>query len=180
MTISNKYWTAGLLVLSSISLSVLVPGGPIETRSFSHINPIILGVFNTFLTTLGILSLLLVYFVLKQKRWAFIISKVCGLSYFLVYGLDLAGIFPVSPDYMPKALLNVEILGIVLSLPLMLLSGQSIFQSSQLSGETISYNYESDVITQPLVTGRRFVYAVAIVLLATSIITFATRSAMGI
>ena len=58
--ISKRYWIAGLLALSAISLSLLVPGGPIETRSFSHINPIILASFNTFLTTLSILSLLLV------------------------------------------------------------------------------------------------------------------------
>ena len=107
-------------------------------------------------------------------------SAVCGLSYFLVYGLDLARIFPVSPDTMPKALLSIEILGIVLSLPLMLLSGRSIFQSRQLSRETNTFNYQSDAIALPLVTGRRFAYAVAIVLLAISIITFATKSAMGL
>ena len=32
MMISKRYWIAGLLVLSAISLSLLVPGGPIETR----------------------------------------------------------------------------------------------------------------------------------------------------
>lgn len=178
MTTSNKYLIAGLLVLSSVSLSVLIPGGAIETRSFSHINSLILGLFNTFLTSLGIISILLVYFVLKQKHWSFIISAVCGLSYFLVYGLDLAGIFPVSPDTMPTALLSIEIWGIVLSLPLMLIAGKSSLQSSELSRESLSYNHESIAI--PLVTGRHFAYAVAIVLLAISIITFATRSAMGV
>ena len=43
---NQQLWIAGLLVLSSVLLSVLVPGGPIETLSFSHINPIILGSFN--------------------------------------------------------------------------------------------------------------------------------------
>ncbi|AFY57609.1 hypothetical protein Riv7116_5214 [Rivularia sp. PCC 7116] len=81
---------------------------------------------------------------------------------------------------MPTALLNIEILGIVLSLPLMLLAGKSIFQSSKLSGETNTFNHQSDAIALPLVTRRRFAYAVAIVLLAISIITFATKSAMGV
>ena len=54
---------AVLLVVSSFLLAILVPGGPIETRSFSHISPLILGSFNTFLTLLGMLSLPLAYFV---------------------------------------------------------------------------------------------------------------------
>ena len=49
-----------LLVLSGIALSSLVPGGPIENRDFSHIAPVVLLVFNIFLTALGLGSFLLV------------------------------------------------------------------------------------------------------------------------
>ncbi|WP_035526735.1 hypothetical protein [Haliea salexigens] len=48
-----------LLVLSGIALSSLVPGGPIENRDFSHIAPVVLLVFNIFLTALGLGSFLL-------------------------------------------------------------------------------------------------------------------------
>ncbi|MEL6930545.1 MAG: hypothetical protein AAFO95_18205, partial [Cyanobacteria bacterium J06600_6] len=50
-TKSIKYGVPALLALSSGLLTSLVPGGLIETRSFAHINPLILGSFNTFLTT---------------------------------------------------------------------------------------------------------------------------------
>ena len=48
MTKNIKYWISGLLILSSGLLVSLIPGGSIETRDFSHINPIILGAFNAF------------------------------------------------------------------------------------------------------------------------------------
>jgi len=98
MTLHTKYWVAGLLGFSGLALGLLVPGGPIETRSFVHINPFTLGAFNTFLTTLGLGSLLLIYFVLRSERWVMFAAAVCGLSYLGVYGLDLAQVFPVSPS----------------------------------------------------------------------------------
>ena len=39
---------SALLCLSGIALSVLVPGGPIETRDVSHISPVILTVCNSY------------------------------------------------------------------------------------------------------------------------------------
>ena len=113
---------AVLLVLSAVLLGILVPGGPIETRSFSHISPLILGAFNTFLTVLGIGSLALAYFAFKGKRWAALAAAFCGISYFLVYALDLGMIFPVSPDKMPPALFAIEVAGLLVSFPLTFLS----------------------------------------------------------
>ena len=113
---------ASLLVLSAVLLGILVPGGPIETRSFSHISPLILGAFNTFLTVLGIGSLALAYFAVKGKRWAILAAAFCGISYFLVYALDLGMIFPVSPDKMPPALFAIEVAGLLVSFPLTFLS----------------------------------------------------------
>ncbi|MEO0886325.1 MAG: hypothetical protein AAFY54_10350, partial [Cyanobacteria bacterium J06648_10] len=111
MTLRIQHWVAGLLGISGIALFTLVPGGPIETRSFAHINSITLGAFNTFLTTLVLGSLLLVYFVLRAHRWAMMGAAISGLSFLAVYGLDLVKIFPVSPDAMPPALFAVEVLG---------------------------------------------------------------------
>ena len=55
------------LALSVIALSVLVPGGPIETRDFSHLIPILAWGFNTFLVCLVILSIFLLYFMIKKE-----------------------------------------------------------------------------------------------------------------
>ena len=177
MMLQIKHWVAALLGISGIALGTLVPGGPIETRSFVHIDLLTLGVFNTFLTTLVLGSLLLIYFVLQSQRWAMLTAAGAGLSYLGVYGLDLAKIFPVSPDAMPPALLAIEVLGTVLSLPLMLLSIQALQASKQrtLANVTFSHPDNPHYIQLP-----HIVITISLGIAALSIITFATSSAMGL
>ena len=175
-TFSTKYSVAGLLGISGIALSSLVPGGPIETRSFAHINPVTLGVFNTFLTTLTLGSLILVYFVLKSERWAMIGAALCGLSFFGVYVADLAVIFPVSPDAMPPALLTIEVLGTVLSLPLMGFAVQALQAANQpafVSANTPQTN------TNKTMQALQIVFSLVVGTIGLGIIIFATNAAMG-
>ena len=167
-----KYWISGLLILSSGLLGSLVPGGSIETRDFSHINPIILGAFNTFLTVLGIGSLLLVYFIFREAKWSFIVSAICGVSYFLVYVLDLGVIFPVSSDPMPMALFIIEIVGTIVSVPLILMSVKQFLKIQQ---------DDRPVISLKKTYSAKFLYiAFLSIFVGCGIITFATVSAMGI
>ncbi|MEO1341454.1 MAG: hypothetical protein AAFV28_10025 [Cyanobacteria bacterium J06635_13] len=174
-TKSVKYGVPALLALSSGLLTSLVPGGFIETRSFAHINPVILGGFNTFLTTLSLASLLLVYFAWQEYRWAYVTSFIAGLSYFLVYVLDLGKLFPVSPDAMPTALLTIEILGTIVSLPLMLVSGWGIQHSAKQLAQDKNPQLNLDL------AGKKQIFiAIGITLIGLGIIIFATRSAMGL
>jgi hypothetical protein len=166
----NKNIVSALLLISFVLLGVLVPGGPIETRSFAHINPVILGAFNTFLTSLGIVSILLVYFVLKDKKWAFIVSAICGISYFLVYVLDLGKIFPVSPDSMPQVLLIIELVGTIASLPLMFFSILEAFKNVNNGNEQVADSVE---------ISKKFVFLIVfLVIVGIGIVVFATKSAM--
>ena len=177
MKLQIKDWVATCLGISAISLIILVPGGPIETRSFSHINPLILGSFNTFLTTLGLGSLLLIYFVLKSERWAMGFSALCGLSYLGVYVLDLAHIFPLSPDAMPLALLTIEIFGSILSVPLMVVSIQALQGLRQPKLANASLNHADHF---PLIQIPTIVITIALGMIGIGIIVFATYSAMGL
>ena len=70
-----------LLLLSGILLSLLVPGGPIEHRDFSQINPAILLGFNIFLTLLGLGSFILTLYIWKEKLLAMKLSLIAALSY---------------------------------------------------------------------------------------------------
>lgn len=115
-----------LLILSSVNLTLMIPGGFIESRDFSQISPLILGVFNFFLTTLGIISLFLVYFISKQYGWAYRIAYFSGISYFIVYTIDLLEVFPKSPTPMPNLLLILEVLGTIVSIPLMFYAQKKI------------------------------------------------------
>lgn len=159
-----------LLVLSAVLLGILVPGGPIETRSFSHISPFILGAFNTFLTILGIGSLVLAYCALKGKRWAILAAAFCGISYFLVYALDLGMIFPVSSDRMPPALFGIEVAGLLVSFPLTLLS---------LRGVSMPVTNSESPENQVALKKSHVLLLVLMTLAGVGIIIFATMSAMG-
>ncbi len=162
----NKILLILLLLVSMVLLTILVPGGPIETRDFSHISPDILGGFNVFLTSLGMISLVLIYFVWKGYRWAYMVSLLCGLSYFLVYTLDLGRIFPVSPTPMPKTLLIIEVIGTVLSIPLMY-SSYLYFKSNS--------KFEAGDSVIPLYFK---ILLVVLILVGIGIVIFATNAAM--
>jgi len=102
------------LVLSLFTLAWMVPGGPVETRSFSNILPEIVMGFNIFLTSLMIVSIALVYFMYKKQKWAYQLTGVVGLAFALVFLLDLGGIFPVSLDPMQTLLFVMEVIGLIL------------------------------------------------------------------
>lgn len=171
MSIRKKHAVSVLLLLSFLLLLILVPGGPIETRKFSHIDPLILVTFNTFLTSLGIVSLLLAYFVLKGRRWTFTVSALCGILYFLVYAFDLGKIFPVSPDPMSQTLLLVEILGVIFSFPLIYIAIREVFTNTN-TREVFSIQEEA------LSKGFAFLLLLLVVV-GIGVVVFATKSAMG-
>jgi len=168
MTKYNRYFVPSFLILSCGLLGVLIPGGPIETRNFSHISPVILGAFNTFLTLLGIASIMIIYFIFKHKAWAFLASLVCGVSYFLVYVLDLWNIFPVSSDPMPNALYIIEMLGLIASIPLMIFSVQGMICRTTNNQDLKNELYSKKIIFVVLL----------LMLVGVGIIIFATKSAM--
>ena len=171
MKMNIKYWLSALLILSAGLLAILVPGGSIETRSFSHINPIILGSFNTFLTSLSIGSILVIYFIFQARKWAYLIAAGCGIGYFFVYVLDLGAIFPVSDDFMPTSLFVIEIVGVIVSLPLTFLAVKKVLNFNLDSQQEISFK---------ATYSPRFLYvALLSILLGCGIITFATISAMN-
>ena len=87
------YIIAFLLVTLSLLLTILVPGGPVETRDFSHYSETILTLFNIFLTALGLLSFVVAFLVTKKKRYSIVLSAVFALLYIFVYVLDLFKIF---------------------------------------------------------------------------------------
>ncbi|GLX78254.1 hypothetical protein tinsulaeT_15940 [Thalassotalea insulae] len=123
--------TIYVLILAIITLAWMVPGGPVETRDFSHLAPEVAWSFNIFLTSLMLVAIALVYFMFKKQRWAYQLTGVVGLAFFLVFLLDLAKIFPVSPDPMSTLLFVLEIAGVVFGLLLSWLSYQAIRLSEQ-------------------------------------------------
>jgi len=105
------YLMAGYILFINVSLlTVLVPGGPIENRDFSHLKGLIFWGFNLFLISLGLLSFITSYFLMLKYSWALWVAIILGLAYLFVYALDLAKIFPKSPTDMSKVLMLMEII----------------------------------------------------------------------
>lgn len=159
----GRFLDPGLLVMSGLLLSSLVPGGPIETRDFSHIPvPVLLG-FNLFLTTLVLGSFLAGVGLWFGSPWARTASFWAAASYVLIYAIDVAGWFPSSPTPMPPALLAVETIGLTIALPLLwrLANARSL---------------QSGVTPRRLITGRGLT---ALALVGIGIVLFATQQAMG-
>tara|TARA_R110002073_G_scaffold125486_8_gene270043 strand:+ start:184 stop:678 length:495 start_codon:yes stop_codon:yes gene_type:complete len=152
-----------LLIISGLLLAVLVPGGPVETRDFSHLLPLVLGVFNLFLTILGLGSLVIGGLMLRQRifpGW----SALAGISFILVYALDLGNIFPQTPSTMNQALWSIEVTGLILAMPLTILS------LVQLS----SWQQTKEPVQLPLFLKYTLIFSALVILF------YATCAAMGI
>ncbi|HBS44869.1 MAG TPA: hypothetical protein DEA91_11130 [Paenibacillus sp.] len=102
---------ASLLVFFNVMLlAILVPGGPIENRDFSKLKGVVFWGFNLFLILLGVMSFITCYLLLIAHPNAIFITKIIAVLYFIVYIIDLAGIFPKSPTKMSKPLMLFEII----------------------------------------------------------------------
>ena len=98
-----------LLTVVTLLLVSLAPWGPIETRSFEHLSPVVYWGFNVFLVLLGLGSFVTAYRLWSGNTDALLAAVVAGVLYIAVYGLDLAGLFPTSPDAMPPLLFAIEV-----------------------------------------------------------------------
>lgn len=126
----NNIYLGVMLIISAMFLTALVPGGLVESRDFSHIHPLILISFNLFLTVLvfGSCLLGLQWF---RKPASVQATLWVGVAYFMVYLLDLFAIFPVSPTPMSELLWAIEVSGLILAIPLIMLSGYALVQGEK-------------------------------------------------
>jgi len=160
----SRVVVAVLLVASAVNLTLMVPGGFVETRDFSAYPAMVLGAFNIFLTVLGLGSFILAYALAKSGRgyaWA----ALAGLAYVAVYLLDLGRIFPVPPNEMSTLLATLEWVGTALGVGLAV-------AALALRGHTGAQSAPGTRLPVPALVG--------LALVAVVIVAFATRSAMGV
>ncbi len=143
MLIKPYHFCTFLLGVSALLLALLIPGGPFENRDFSHISPIILALFNIFLTTLNLGTLLLMIFTFRNQGWAIAASSHVAMAYFGVYSLDLLQIFPKSPTAMSSALLIIEVVGITASVPLVIFNRRILANCETTPSRVLSKRMKS-------------------------------------
>lgn len=108
---------AGLLLFSNVTLlAILVPGGPIENRDFSNLKGVTFWGFNIFLVSLGLVTLVNVYFLFENQSISIFLGIIISILYMIVYLLDLGKIFPKSPTKMSNSLMLMEIINLMISI----------------------------------------------------------------
>lgn len=101
---------ACLLFANMTLLTILVPGGPVENRDFSHMPKGAFIGFNLFLISLGLGSVAGTFWLMASpSNLAVLAALVMGVLYAVVYFIDLGGVFPTSPTSMSPALMGFEI-----------------------------------------------------------------------
>lgn len=96
------------LIWETMLLIPMVPGKLVDTRDFSPLPRWQFRLFNVFLTSLGLVSFVVAWFVLEGHAWAFVATLVLAILYAAVFFSDLMKIFPVVPDALPVQLLILE------------------------------------------------------------------------
>lgn len=104
-----------LLLLLVLTFITLVPGGPVETRSFAHLGGPVFWGFNVFLILLGLGAIISAIGLLRGNKVAAIGGIVAGWGYIFVVLLDLGHVFPTTPDPIPLLLGLIEILDAILA-----------------------------------------------------------------
>lgn len=117
---------SALLMAEVLVLTPMVPGGPIEKRSFAHLPNAVFWGFNLFLISLGMASVAVAVVVLWGASWAFAAAVGLGGCYLAVFGLDLAGVFPKSPDEMSPTLLLLEVADLAIAGALIVVALQGL------------------------------------------------------
>lgn len=118
----NSLFLSIIILLNVTLLAILVPGGPIENRDFSNLKGLVFWGFNAFLITLGMASFYAIYSALGGLSNTGLVTSILACAYILVYGLDLAGIFPKSPSKMSRPLMLIEIINLCMGTYLLILS----------------------------------------------------------
>lgn len=111
-----------VLFLNVTLLAILVPGGPIENRDFTHLKGSVFWGFNVFLISQGLMTFVNAYFVLSGISIWQPLAIAVAIGYMIVYALDLAKIFPKSPTKMSKALQLLEIINFSVAVYLFILA----------------------------------------------------------
>jgi hypothetical protein len=99
---------AALLVWEVFLLIPMVPGKLIDTRDFSTLPRWQYNLFNAFLTSLGMASLVVAGFGVMGYAWVFLPALIIGSLYVTFSFLDLFEIFPVVKDKLPLQLILLE------------------------------------------------------------------------
>jgi len=103
------------LVALCFVLVPMAPGGLVDTRDFSALPRWQFSLFNVFLISLGVASLVTAGFAIAEAPGVFIAALVISALYVAVFALDLGRVFPVVADALPAQLLVLEVINLAVA-----------------------------------------------------------------
>ncbi len=121
------------LLITFFLLVLLIPGGPIENRDFSHLSPTVVWLFNGLITLVGMGSLVAVYLMVAGSRFGYVLGITSGSTFVLLSLLDILQIFPKSPTPMSPLLLGFEVAILILSV-VVVVSSYRVLTSGTVEG----------------------------------------------
>lgn len=106
---------ACLLVALCFTLTPMAPGGQVDTRDFSALPRWQFALFNVFLISLGVASLVTAGAAIAEIQGSLVAALVIGILYTAVFALDLGRVFPVVKDALPSQLLVLEVASLAIA-----------------------------------------------------------------
>jgi hypothetical protein len=103
------------LVVLCFVLVPMAPGGLVDTRDFSALPRWQFSLFNVFLISLGVASLVIAGFAIAEPPGVFVAALVISALYVAVFALDLGRVFPVVADALPAQLLVLEVINLAVA-----------------------------------------------------------------
>jgi hypothetical protein len=103
------------LVVLCFVLVPMAPGGLVDTRDFSALPRWQFSLFNVFLISLGVASLVIAGFAIAEAPGVFVAALVISALYVAVFALDLGRVFPVVADALPAQLLVLEVINLAVA-----------------------------------------------------------------
>jgi hypothetical protein len=108
--------TPALLLLSVLILAPLIPGGPIENRTFAEYPIWVIASFNLIISVIVLAALPLAWLGRRGGRRVAIGSALDGAGFTAIYALDMLKIFPVSDTPMSPTLRVMAFAGLATGL----------------------------------------------------------------
>ena len=137
MSENTKYLVPILLIFSFVLSTMQSTSESTYLYSFAYTDSVNYIVYHSVLSFLFLTSVIIFLFILEDKRWAYIVSTLCGVSYLFVFILNFKTILPAVSSITNNPIIVIEVLGIIISMLLIFVSARGAIN---LTSKISNYN----------------------------------------
>lgn len=127
--------TPALLILSLLVLAPMIPGGPVENRTFPDMPVAVATSYNILIVIVGLATIPLAILTRRASRLWASFALVDALGFLGIYGFDLAHVFPGGPA-MGAKLIVFESMGVLVAAALAVSAARDLSRPDAVTGQT--------------------------------------------